>query len=589
MMSAAELIAAFGGLNQQAAGGGAPKAFEWTLGDAALQALVDLIPNEPGTSRDEWVTVAHGIMGAGGGFEIFDSYASRWGGYDADDTRRLWEGLSADQVRSGGGVLRALAEAADPSGFDLWKSEWEVKGVFDDGLVVEAPGVDPQRMVEAHQLQVADEIVRRFGDEIRFNTDTGLWHVFNSQIWAPVKVKVGFQHAAEWARAAAAGGTLSKSLHASIQKAGFYDGVEAILRQHPLLVADENSFDQDPWLLGTPGGTVDLKTGLLRKALAGDMISKCTLVTPSEKEDCPFWEKKLIGWMTTIGGKADPEMAWFLKQWAGYCLCGDTSEEKALFLYGDGANGKGSYVDTLAAIAGTYFVQPVRDLFMAKKQIRHAQEIAVLAGARMVSTSEVPPTGEWDEVLLKEVTGGGTMSANFMRQNQFSFRVRFKVTISGNDQPTFSGRISQAIRRRFLLATFPNVANPIDPGFKPGLMKEAPGILRWAINGLVDMHKNGGLLIPVSVQSATDRYLDDEDLFGGWLRARVQKMVGGHVVASDLMADWIEHRNREGNHVVIDSQRKFGEEMRRRGFVSKRTNQNVVYEGIVLKTKVNPF
>ena len=35
-------------------------------------------------------------------------------------------------------------------------------------------------------------------------------------------------------------------------------------------------WDRDPWLLGTPGGTVDLRTGMLRPASPDDGITKVT-------------------------------------------------------------------------------------------------------------------------------------------------------------------------------------------------------------------------------------------------------------------------------------------------------------------------
>jgi hypothetical protein len=109
-----------------------PKPFEWTLGSEALAEIVNLIPNTASVDRNLWVRIAHGIQGAGGDFDLFDAFSQRWeGGYDALETMRVWDTLPPSQ--SGGGLLRQEAEKADPSGFDLWKSEWEVKGIFDDG------------------------------------------------------------------------------------------------------------------------------------------------------------------------------------------------------------------------------------------------------------------------------------------------------------------------------------------------------------------------------------------------------------------------------------------------------------------------
>lgn len=133
------LIEGFGGLDDgaPAAAGGTAKRFEWDLGDDALGELVDLIKNNFGVDRTKWLAVAHGIAGAGGGFEIFDMFSERYEGVvDAAETLRVWETLPESQ--SGGGVLRAMAEADDPEGFAAWKQKWEAPAVFSD----EAIGAD---------------------------------------------------------------------------------------------------------------------------------------------------------------------------------------------------------------------------------------------------------------------------------------------------------------------------------------------------------------------------------------------------------------------------------------------------------------
>jgi len=113
---------------------GAPstKRFEWTLGDEALQDLVDILPLTDTTPREEWIEVMHGIMGAGGPFEIFDSYSARSKHYDAAGAQDRWDTTVRANVRSGGGLLRRMAEEADPDAFAAWRQKWEAASVFGD-------------------------------------------------------------------------------------------------------------------------------------------------------------------------------------------------------------------------------------------------------------------------------------------------------------------------------------------------------------------------------------------------------------------------------------------------------------------------
>ncbi len=81
-------------------------------------------------------------------------------------------------------------------------------------------------------------------------------------------------------------------------------------------------------LLGTPGGTVDLRTGEMRAARRDDMITKQTAVEPAPAGIEPsLWLQFL---RDVFDG--DAEVISFIQRAAGYALTGMTSEHKMLFL-----------------------------------------------------------------------------------------------------------------------------------------------------------------------------------------------------------------------------------------------------------------
>ena len=57
--------------------------------------------------------------------------------------------------------------------------------------------------------------------------------------------------------------------------------VESLARANKPSVARAQDFDADRLLLGTPGGTVDLRTGTLRPARREDLLSKLTACAPA--------------------------------------------------------------------------------------------------------------------------------------------------------------------------------------------------------------------------------------------------------------------------------------------------------------------
>ena len=103
-----------------------------------------------------------------------------------------------------------------------------------------------------------------------------------------------------------------------VQKRTFASGVEAFAKVDPQVAVTADHWDRDPWLLGTPGGTVDLRTGKIRKSERKDGITRVTLVAPSAN-GCPRW----LQFLRDATGN-DEDLIRFLQQWFGYCLTGVT-------------------------------------------------------------------------------------------------------------------------------------------------------------------------------------------------------------------------------------------------------------------------
>lgn len=264
-------------------------------------------------------------------------------------------------------------------------------------------------------------------------------------------------------------------------------------------------WDAGPWSLGTPGGTVDLKTGQLRPARQGDFITKQTAVTPAATPDCPLW----LGFLDQACG-GDAGFICFLCQWSGYSLTGSVQEHAFLFLHGPGGNGKGVWMNTIANIIGDYCAIAAMDTFIASKGDKHPTDLAALKGARMVCASETEEGRQWSEMRIKQLTGGDKLAARFMRQDFFQFTPQFKLTIIGNHQPELRN-VDDAASRRVNMAPFLHKPPTPDRKLEEKLRAEWPGILRWMIDGCLDWQANS-LIRPAVVTASTAEYFDDQDL-----------------------------------------------------------------------------
>jgi putative DNA primase/helicase len=341
--------------------------------------------------------------------------------------------------------------------------------------------------------------------------------------------------------------------------------VERLAKADQRLAAAIDQWDADPWLLNTPAGAIDLRTGKHRRNRPEDHCTKITVVAPDG--DCPIWR----AFLDRVTGN-DKELQLFLQRMAGYALSGDISEHALFFAYGTGGNGKGVFINTLTAIMGDYAKVAVMDAFTASQNDRHKTELAMLRGARLVTAQETEQGRKWAESRIKALTGGDPITANFMRQDHFTFLPQFKLLIAGNHKPGLRN-VDDAMRRRMNLLPFTQTIGPgeRDPQLPEKLKAEWPGILLWMIDGCAEWHEKG-LAPPKSVKDATAKYLADEDSLAQWL-AECCKLDSTNTLktgTSVLFSSWKEWAEQAGEQT--GTKKTFSQSLQALGFEPGRLN-----------------
>jgi putative DNA primase/helicase len=337
--------------------------------------------------------------------------------------------------------------------------------------------------------------------------------------------------------------------------------------------------EQRPYLLGTPKGTVDLRTGELQPPRPQDAISKSTSVAPLERPDCPIFLRFLD---ETFSG--DGLVIKFVQQFLGYCLTGDTREQIFAFGHGGGGNGKGVLVNTVKAILGDYAAQGTMDSLTAQKHSQHSTDIAMLAGSRLVIVPETERGRQWAERTICQITGGDPVTARFMRQDNFTFIPEFKLFVTGNHKPRLTS-VTEAMRRRLRLIPFMNKPENPDTELKNKLVPEMPAILRWMIDGCLDWQHNGFVQC-AAIDAATEAYFQEEDLFGQWLEEECDFEPGNPyktATAANLFTAWKNYLLRLGQEITAWNSTSFGIELSKRGAEKKKTRTVIEWLGIRLK------
>ena len=406
---------------------------------------------------------------------------------------------------------------------------------------------------------------KHFDENARYDVDRGVWVFWNGQVWETRKlheytvVRELLRQKAEKAP------DQKKSLLSKHRVAN----VESLIRSNTASLARSSDFDSDTLLLGTPGGTVDLRTGTLRPARRSDMITKLVAVTPMKGKPT-----RCLEFIKEAG--QDPE---FMQRLCGYALTGSVREQKFFFLYGTGGNGKSVFLNTLSGIAGDYFARMPARALMARRHSEHSTEIAGLAGARFVTASEIPAGQSWNEPLIKDLTGGEMIAARKMRADYSNFKPQMTLMIAGNHQPRI-GAVDPAMRRRMVLIPFATkVPNP-DPKLEEKLREEWPYILNWMIQGAVRWQKKDGLAIPEEVVAASDEYLDDQDVIGQFIEDCVEDAPGGFVTTTSAFNVYLVWCSE--NHQNPVSRDAFQKSLKERGFAPHRKTSGRGFKDITV-------
>ena len=354
--------------------------------------------------------------------------------------------------------------------------------------------------------EAAVAFAKAYAGQIRFDHSRKAWFYWTGSHWKADSDASVPALAQQFVRSLS--GHVTGKAKDAMGRVAFSERVERSATKDRALAVDGGRWDADPFKLGTPDGTVNLKSGLLAASDPADLITKITRVAPSRHEDCQRWHQFL-----DEATRGDAELIRFLKQFCGYSLTGVIRDHALAFIYGPGGNGKSVFANVVGAILRDYAVVAPMETFTASKSPRHETELAMLAGSRLVRTSETEEGRAWNEVRIKSVTGGDPLTARRMHQNHFTFAPTFKLLVIGNHKPALR-EVSDAIRRRMRIVEFKHKPAAEDATLEPKLLSEAPGILRWMINGALDWQASGKLLIP-EVSSACHRQLSRRARHGG--------------------------------------------------------------------------
>lgn len=225
--------------------------------------------------------------------------------------------------------------------------------------------------------------------------------------------------------------------------------------------------------------------------------------------------------------------------------------------------------------------------FMKRDSEGARNDLARLVGTRLVSAVEAEAGKPLAEALVKQLTGGDTITARFLFKEYFDFKPQFKIWLAANHKPNVRGS-DHGIWRRIRLVPF-TVTIPErerDPRLGKKLAEEIPGILAWAVRGCLDWREHG-LGMPAEVLAATASYRDEMDRFGGFFDEACVLVEDATVTAKDLYEAY--QKWCEANGERAKSKKALAMVLRERGYDAFRTKRARCWRGLRLRRQDEPL
>ncbi len=430
------------------------------------------------------------------------------------------------------------------------------------------------------ESDVADRLLEKYGDRLRYATGIG-WFAWDETHWQRDDHRRSNEAVKSVIRdlRTEAAKLKDRNLRKLCQRVATARGVRSVLdlaasdRRVRLSVDD---LDSHSHLLACKNGTVDLRDGAIKKPDPKDLLTKCCPVSYDPKATAPKFDK----FLNEIQPKQ--EVRDYLARLFGYAATGVVREHVLGVLWGPGANGKSVLSDVMDHVLGDHAKPGPSSLIVHDgKHTPHPTDVASCVGTRLVIVHETKRGASFDSSKVKLLTGGDKLTARFMRQDFFVFAPIHTLIMLSNYKPEADAN-DAALWRRVQLVPFKVVIPPEkqDRELADKIKNsEAPGVLRWVVQGAVHWHRHG-LKPPAVVLEQTEAYRAAEDVIGRFIEECCIKNKAAKVKAGVLYGAFKEWCKTQGERVVRGND--FFTELVSRGYERQVTSSGRIYHGIGL-------
>ena len=348
-----------------------------------------------------------------------------------------------------------------------------------------------------------------------------------------------------------------------------------------MLTIKVSDLDKDPVLLNTPRATYNLEKGIAGEQPHDpfDLITKITECSPGD-EGMDIWLEALETFFC-----GDAELIEYVQKVIGLAAIGKVYEEFIIIAYGDGANGKSTFWNTVARVLGTYSGKISSDILTMGNKVNAQPEMAELKGKRLIIASEMQEGVRLNTAMVKQLCSTDEIQACKKYKDPFHFVPSHQVVLYTNHLPKV-GANDDGIWRRLKVIPFnakikgnSDIKNYADYLYE----KAGSAIMKWIIEGAEKVSKSDHKVDdPKCVRDAVAAYREDNDWLGHFIMDCCDMDDSYEEKSGELYQQYRAYCIQNGEYTR--STTDFYAAVEKAGFIRYKTKAGMKIKGLQLKT-----
>lgn len=263
---------------------------------------------------------------------------------------------------------------------------------------------------------------------------------------------------------------------------------------------------------------------------------------------------------------------------------GKVYQEHMIIAYGDGANGKSTFWNTIFRVMGTYAGKLSAESLTMKCKRNIMPELAEMKGKRLIISSEMQEGMRLNTSVVKQLCSTDEIQAEKKFKAPFHFVPSHTLVLYTNHLPKVGANDNGIWRRLVVIPFNAKIEGNSDiKNYADYLYQNAGGyIMKWIIEGAGKaIEKDFRIPLPKLVQDAINQYREDNNWMGQFLDDCCD--IGADLTekSGELYQAYRSYCIRSGEYTRSTSD--FYTTLESSGFIKKKTKKGMIVYGLKLK------